>query len=184
MLTPAQYSLVEKLKKGARLDARFKARGGLGDFRLLNKRGVVIDIVPRATLSAVCRNGGKIDPPKPEPKPKFPACHCLRCGWKWIPRHLARPKVCAGCYAPDWDVSGRPPRYAPGQSPENQQIRRDLEKKKQQSASTPPPASEGDQTILDDIARGLAGKAFARLRPTEQETVRTIAQRVAVSGSS
>jgi len=28
---------------------------------------------------------------------------CLRCGHKWTPRGMERPRVCPGCHSPYWD---------------------------------------------------------------------------------
>jgi Meiotically up-regulated gene 113 len=35
------------------------------------------------------------------------ACHCLRCQYRWTPYHGRRPRRCARCRSPYWDVPRR-----------------------------------------------------------------------------
>jgi predicted Zn-ribbon and HTH transcriptional regulator len=65
------------------------------------------------------------DSPKPRQlKTTRQAYECLRCGYRWTPYHGKRPRRCARCRSPYWDVprreaddgrsrTGRPPEEAP-----------------------------------------------------------------------
>jgi predicted Zn-ribbon and HTH transcriptional regulator len=48
------------------------------------------------------------DSPKPRQlKTPRRAYDCLRCGYRWTPYHGKRPRRCARCRSPYWDVPRR-----------------------------------------------------------------------------
>lgn len=49
-------------------------------------------------LSARSEESMKIKPKK---------CHCLRCGWDWVPLYDRRPAVCPRCKSYAWDKPHR-----------------------------------------------------------------------------
>jgi hypothetical protein len=40
-------------------------------------------------------------------KIKLPTFECLRCGHKWHPKREERPRCCAFCKSPRWDLEGK-----------------------------------------------------------------------------
>jgi predicted nucleic-acid-binding Zn-ribbon protein len=38
-----------------------------------------------------------------EEKHGIPVVNCLRCGYKWVPRHLNKPRSCPKCGSHHWD---------------------------------------------------------------------------------
>lgn len=121
-MSEAKRELVEGLRRGNHLYARFTRSGRISDFELRDKRGRVVRVVPRVTIAGLCAT-----------------------------KKSGRHKAHVAQFQPKPITTPIAPR---------------------------PPAPAAEAQLLEDIARGMAGKAFARLNSVDQATIRQIAERI------